>query len=38
VNLRTIDGYPLHDINIFREHDNRLEISLDKGRFDEGAA
>lgn len=38
MNRRTIDGYPLHDINILREHDDRLEISLDKGRFDEGAA
>lgn len=38
VKVKNIDGYPLHDINILREHDDRLEISLDKGRFDEGAA
>ena len=35
---RTVDCYPFHDVDILREHDDRLEAAFDESRFDERAA
>lgn len=36
--VRTVDGNPFHDIDIFREHDYCLEITFHECRLDERAA
>ena len=36
--ILTVDSNPLHNINIFREHDYRLKITFDECRLDERVA
>ncbi len=35
---RTVDGNPFHDVDIFGQHDYRLEVALDERRVCERAA
>jgi hypothetical protein len=34
----TVYSYPLHDVDVLWEHDDRFEVALDKSGFDKGAA